>query len=558
MEKNKGVPTVHSSAARRIRSLKFSSLIASAIVVCVGGVVIVGWVFSVRLSRIFPGLNMMSPNAALGLLLAGTSQWLLVSGERHRWRRRVAQGCAGAVALMGLLTCGEYFFGWNLNMGQFLFREPLRSAEILVQLRMAPSTAFSLFLIGIALLLLDVETPRGVRPAEQIAIVTIVLSMLAFIGYILDFPIYGVSFYNQMAFYSALALMLLGCGILFARPDRGVMAVVTSDSSGGFLARRFLPASMGVPIVIGWLRLLGERAGFYNVELGRLFIVLATIIAFSAITWWNAKLLNQIDDRRRTAEEALKSHQKELEKVNERLKEMDRVKTEFMNTLNHEIKTPLASIQGGIHLVLDDSSRLQPEQISFLQTAKSNVDRLYRLVDRLLDISTIEAGRPSFRFAPFELSLLIEEGISSYSLKAKEKEIHLSATSMPGVIQVKIDHDRILEVLDNLINNAMKFTAAGGEIRVMARQWDATFVCIEVADNGIGIIPEDQKRLFQRFPRIMHKNEKKPEGTGLGLAICKVIIEAHGGKIWAESEPNKGSRFYFTVPFYQKKPAASG
>ena len=261
-----------------------------------------------------------------------------------------------------------------------------------------------------------------------------------------------------------------------------------------------------------------------------------------------AELEKEIGERKRVGEE--------LRQVNERLKELDKLKTEFVNTVNHELRTPLTSIKEGINLVLDGSAGpVTGDQATFLQIAKNNIDRLHRLINNLLDISKIEAGRMELHPTRFHLSLLVEEGISLHRLKAKEKGVHLSLSTIPDLLPVEVDRDRMLQVLSNLVNNAIKFTPNGGEVRLITRPWDGQFVCICVQDSGPGIRQEDQNKLFGKFQQIGDEKQRKTGGTGLGLAICKAIVEAHGGKIWIESEVGKGSRFYFTVPVYQKEMA---
>ena len=256
-------------------------------------------------------------------------------------------------------------------------------------------------------------------------------------------------------------------------------------------------------------------------------------------------------------EKRIEERTRELEEANERLERLDRLKTEFVNAVNHELRTPLTSIKEGINLVLDGSSGpVTSDQTRFLQIAKNNIDRLHRLISNLLDISKIEAEQMKLYSTRFHLPLLIEEGISLYRLEAKEKGIKLSFSTIPDLLPVEIDRDRILQVLSNLVSNAIKFTPSGGEIRITARPLDEKFICTGVEDSGIGIKKEDQDKLFRKFQQIVVKGkERKTEGTGLGLAITKAIVEAHGGKIWVESTYGKGSRFYFTLPVFQKEAA---
>ena len=233
---------------------------------------------------------------------------------------------------------------------------------------------------------------------------------------------------------------------------------------------------------------------------------------------------------RKQAQERLNQKVQELEEANVQLEELDHLKTEFVNTVNHELRTPLTSIKEGINLVLDGSSGpIATEQVRFLQIAKNNIDRLHRMINNLLDISKIEAGRMELYRNRFELPLLLEEAVATHRLEAKEKGIQLSFETVPDVLPVEVDHDRFLQVLGNLVNNAIKFTPRGGKIRVAARPQNEHFVCIAVEDSGPGIEKEDQNKLFGKFQQIVDEKGRKTGGTGLGLAICKAIVEAHGG-----------------------------
>ncbi|MBI4436363.1 MAG: hypothetical protein HY590_02980 [Candidatus Omnitrophica bacterium] len=283
--------------------------------------------------------------------------------------------------------------------------------------------------------------------------------------------------------------------------------------------------------------------------------VLLAVFAVLSVLMWRASLIIQAKTLAlQREEEILLAKQKELEGANEKLRALDRLKTEFVNTVNHELRTPLTSIKEGIALVLDGSSGpLTPDQVRFLQVAKNNIDRLHRMISNLLDISKIEAGKMELHRNRFELALLLEEAVVTHRLEAKEKGIQLSFETVPDVLPVEVDRDLFLQVLSNLVNNAIKFTPQGGKIRVTARAQDEHFVCIVVEDNGPGMRREDQGKLFGKFQQIVDENGRKTGGTGLGLAICKAIVGAHGGKIWVESELGKGSRFYFTIPIYQKE-----
>jgi|GEM_PF-2991766 len=246
-----------------------------------------------------------------------------------------------------------------------------------------------------------------------------------------------------------------------------------------------------------------------------------------------------------------------LQESNRRLGEFDRLKAELTHLLNHQLIAPLTSIKEGIALVLQGSpGRASNELNQILQIVKNNIDRLHQLLNNLFDISKIEAGQIELRRDHLELPNLIEEVISTHRLPAKVKTIQLSLFTtpyLPPVPPVEADHDRLRQVINNLVDNAIRFTPNGGEVNILAWQWDKKFVCIGVKDNGIGIKKEDQNKLFGKFQKMGGENGKKTDGMGLGLAVCKGIVEAQGGKIWVESEYGKGSSFYFTVPIYQKE-----
>jgi len=286
----------------------------------VGGLVLAGWALDiVTLKSVPPGLVTMKANTALAFILAGLSLWLLCpeSSAMVSSRRRLAQFCAFTIVLAGFLTLTEYAFGWDLKVDQLLFWDMPKAVGTSSPGRMEPNTAFDLVMVGLALLLLDVETRRGHRPAQFLSLTAGFVSLLAFIGYpYATTSFYGVSSY-PMALHTSLALLVLCGGILFARPGRGVMTIVTSEGVAGLVVRRLLPAALFLPIVVGWLRLAGERAGLYETEFGLELFALLNILVFSALIWWTADLLFRADTERRRAEERRRAIEERFQAVAE-------------------------------------------------------------------------------------------------------------------------------------------------------------------------------------------------------------------------------------------------
>ncbi len=238
----------------------------------------------------------------------------------------------------------------------------------------------------------------------------------------------------------------------------------------------------------------------------------------------------------------------ESKKAEKEMKEAVEMKAKFVSTASHELRTPLTSIKEGINLVYSGmTGPLNDDQKEFLGIAKRNVDRLARLINDVLDFQKISAGRMAFNMKPAginEAVTLVEETMRPL---AKEKGLDFIIEIDQAIPPVNFDKDKIIQVLTNLINNAIKFTETGS-IKVTTSLNDNNIIT-SVKDSGCGIKQEDIPRLFQEFEQLATADsERKTGGTGLGLAISRKIIENHGGKIWAESDYGKGTTFYFELP----------
>ncbi|MFH1776460.1 MAG: ATP-binding protein [Candidatus Omnitrophota bacterium] len=249
----------------------------------------------------------------------------------------------------------------------------------------------------------------------------------------------------------------------------------------------------------------------------------------------------------------------ELEYANARMEEQTRelerlsqVKSDFVSMVSHELRTPLAAMKEGVSLVADGSAgSLTPLQKKLLGITASNIDRLARLINELLDLSKIESGKIEMKFQETQIEKLIKSSIEIMQPHARSENIELKVQLEDNLPAIVVDIDRILQVLSNLINNAIKFTPPQGIITVCVQDRDTEFIEVAVEDTGVGISREDVAKLFQKFQQLDNAGAvRKPGGTGLGLAISKNIIIAHGGKMDVISEPKKGSRFFFTLPKY--------
>ena len=229
-----------------------------------------------------------------------------------------------------------------------------------------------------------------------------------------------------------------------------------------------------------------------------------------------------------------------------RFKKIDELKDEFIGTVSHELRTPLSIIKEGISLMLDGiPGRINEQQAKILTSAKLNAERLTRIINDLLDISKIEAGMIEVRKETVVMADLVAQALAPLAAKAKEKNIKLQASLPAKGLRLYADPDRIMQVLTNLLDNAMKFTNEG-HIEVAARRMNGGVEC-SVSDTGIGIAKSEIQRLFGKFEQV-ERPKPGEKGAGLGLSIAKKIVEMHGGRIWVESEPGRGTRVTFTVP----------
>jgi PAS domain S-box-containing protein len=242
----------------------------------------------------------------------------------------------------------------------------------------------------------------------------------------------------------------------------------------------------------------------------------------------------------------------EKKRYEQRLKELDKMKSAFVSNVSHELRTPLTAIKASADNMLDRLiGDLNGKQVGYLTRIKSNSDRLARLINDLLDLSTIEAGKIDLRPTKLSLVTLVKEAAESLRPVATEKLINLTVMSAdPGVI-AWADRDKVIQVLMNLIGNALKFTPTRGKVTIAVAKDSAAWMQISVTDTGPGIPAEEVNKVFGRFYQIGQAGTQKTQGTGLGLAISKALVEMHGGKIWVESEAGKGSTFSFTLPAEQ-------
>lgn len=233
----------------------------------------------------------------------------------------------------------------------------------------------------------------------------------------------------------------------------------------------------------------------------------------------------------------------------EQLKRVDKLKDEFLSMVSHELRTPLTSIKAYTETLTYMVGEGDTEsELEFLNIITEESERLTRLINDVLDLSKIEAGKMNFFMEEENIVEIVKKSIKNMKGFAESKSITIKENISEESISVYIDKDRTMQVLANLINNAVKFTPENGNIEVGVDRKDEKFAIVSVKDNGIGIKPEEHKNIFEKFKQSEDIMVRTVGGTGLGLSISKNIVEHFGGKIWVESEYGNGAKFLFTIP----------
>lgn len=264
-----------------------------------------------------------------------------------------------------------------------------------------------------------------------------------------------------------------------------------------------------------------------------------------------AKLNKELEDKdwaSRKTNEGIKILYKELEKKNEELKKISQLKSDFVSIVSHELRTPLSIIKESILLVLDEVvGKINEEQKDFLRMGRDNIECLVRIINDLLDISRIEAGRIELKKAPVDFPGMVQDICSRWTLESNKKYQSLQVSVPESPINIYADPDKITQVLNNLVSNAIKFTPEKGKIEVELKDKKGR-IEISVSDTGIGIARKNLPKTFGKFQQFARDTGSDRKGTGLGLAIAKEFIEMHRGIIKVESKLNKGSKFTFSFP----------
>jgi signal transduction histidine kinase len=532
--------------------------VVTAIGVAVSCLVLAGWALDLtRLKNVLPGQPQMVPNTALGFILASASLWLLRAEPVAARPRRAARACAALVALAGLLTLCEYLTGLDLRIDRLLFEGSLRGGASFPG-RPSPHTATGFLLVGSALLFLPAEARRAQRFAQPLASAALLVALLALIGYFYEVTfLYGITAYTGMALHTALTFVLLGLGILFARTNKGLMAVIMGDTAGGHMARHLLPAAVAVPVVLGGLIVRGAHAGLYDTAFAMSLCVTASIVTLGALICRNASGLHRADVERRRAESELRRAHDELEvKVGERTAELSRVNASLQSEVAEHRKAEAARTQllGRLVTAQEEERRRISRELhdhlgqylatmmlclktlrptAFGEAARDGLQRLEELTGDLVE----EVHHLAWELRPAALDDLgLQAALHNYAEKWSERsgvavDFHgggLERQRLPPEVETTV-----YRVAQEALTNVLKHAAARHVSVIAERRREHVLVIVE--DDGQGFDAEAAART-------------PAAGRGLGLLGMRERVALVGGALDIDSVSGGGTTVRARIP----------
>jgi signal transduction histidine kinase/CheY-like chemotaxis protein len=513
-----------------------------------GGVVsLIGWAAGVpRLTDWRNDGISMFPNTAACAVLSGLA---LLMNARRAGRWHGITSLATLVMAVGGLTLFEHVTGIALGIDTLLFHRPWGQVAAAAPMRMGPPASLSFLIIGAALATLSFAgRARGAIAA--LGVLVVALSMLSIVGYLYGAQqMYSVPRLTGISLQSASIIFMLGIGVVSSVPEREPLRSILQRGTAGMLARRALPILFILALTLGWLRIMIERKGLVDTEFGTALRTMTEIALLSGLLWWAVRMVG-------THERALVASEAALRQAKEAAEAANIAKDNFVATLSHELRTPLTPVLATL-CAWETSADFPQSLRDDMQMVRRNIDLEARLIDDLLDLTSIVRGKFALNLETIDVHELMRSVVSMYrsELNAGGFEVIQRLEAVRHV--VRADPGRLQQVFWNVLKNAVKFTSQGGLIELSTRNDERGSVQIAVRDSGLGISTEAMARLFRPFEQGSDEIVKRYGGLGLGLTIARSLLNAHGGEITAQSAGlGSGATFTITLPGIQTQAQA--
>lgn len=518
-------------------------------------VLVFGWWLDIEsVRRIRANWASLKANTAIGFVLLGA---LLMTGRRSEDRtpNKLHLVCAALLGLLGATNVFQHLTDINLHIDELLVRDFSPLAYNIAPGRMALATAISFMFFGLAFCFdwFRRDHQRSWWRFDVFLCGVTFVAYLEMLGYANGLSAgFGPSSYTGMAFHTVVTLIAATFAAFFLRPQSTIMEIATSPFAGSTVVKRFFPVILVLPVFLSIAKVFGIQYEQLSPEYGWSLLVGLNASLMIAVTLYTAGRLNEIEsNRNKTASLAAKK----MARATEIADSANRAKSEFLRNLSHEFRTPLNAIMGYSELLLDTSKDIKGDQQTFLQTIVRNGQTLSRLIDDILDLAKIEAGKLVIDIEKVDLRAAIDQVTTMFSRTAQDKHLTFVVNfekTAPAVIDT--DQTRLRQILVNIIGNAVKFSHQGA-ILISASSREAALptqrmLKLTVRDQGIGLNREQQGLLFQPFSQADASTTRQYGGTGLGLALSRKLAMALGGNVaLVESEPNKGSCFEISLVY---------
>lgn len=503
------------------RSLRLISIGFALYALIAGAVCFSGW--ALDFPRLTDWLNddvSIQPNSAVLISLSGAAILLL-----HFGLHRVALVVGAFVAIGGALNLFQYIvdadFGFN---HQFMFDRPWGRGATVAPGRFGPLASISFIFIGTSIVLLGKPSDKGRGNIPFLMLTIALLMMFSLLGYLFGARnFYAIPGLSAIALPTATMLMALTLSVIVSVPQYHPMRLLCERSSAGSMARIMLPIVVVMIPLLVWLRVKGYEIGLYDIGTGRALGAAALMLGVVALMW-----IALMDLRRREHRE----------------RETDRRKDEFLATLAHELRNPLAPISNAVAMLKTPGG----DAARATETIDRQLVHMVRLVDDLLNLSRITSGKLEIRREHVEVADIVRQALDLTEPLAHAAGQEITLDLPHQAIYLDADPVRLAQALGNLLNNASKFAGQGGQIKVSVRLQDHNVV-IAVKDNGIGIPVDKLEAIFDMFWQVDKSLERTYNGLGIGLTLAKRLVELHRGNIQAYSEgAGKGAELVVRLP----------
>lgn len=539
--------------ARVVRFFEQLPLVAAVLVALVAIVVLAQWYSGLEPGTgLFPGGVTMLPISAVAFLLAAGALGLESYVQRFSALRGASLVLSLVVVIIAVIEAASWISGRDLGLDLLLFPDQILRAPWSPPGRLPVNTVAGFLTAGIALVLIQLDDRSGRSTAQWVGLVPGGIAFLSLVGYAFGVThLYALGATTGMSIATAASLFLLSVGIIFARRRSGLPRLLADPGAAGAVARRLVPAAVVVPVALGWVRIVGERYGWYDASFRVAVYVIATVVIFLWLIGWAARMAHESD---RVREDLLAREQS----AREAAESANVSKSNFLAVMSHELRTPLSAIIGYEELLADGiTGPVNDAQKHQLSRMKASAQHLLHLIDQILAFSRVDAGREVVQLGDAEANELAIDAASLVEPLAREKGLPLEVVPTGYTLPMLTDSGKVRQVLVNLLSNAVKFTPAGRVTLIV--QHDGSTVRYVVRDTGIGVAPEHSDRIFDPFWQVEQPSTRRVGGTGLGLSVTRRLTRLLGGDVTVDSHLGEGSAFTVSLPLEsagRKKPVS--